>query len=168
MANVKLNFSEAGDNPGEGKTLIPEGLYEAYCVGCELKGTKADPAKKMFEFTFKLPAFGGEERKLYNMIGATDKNTYLKSTLVALGHQVPKGDFTFDPDLLKGKKCKVKIKHETRQGTGEYAGRTFTDDKIALAYGADYTGGDGASSGGALDLTGGSSTSAPLTTDIPF
>lgn len=170
MPMIKLDFSQAGDNPGEGRNLIPEGIHDAICKNVEIQSSRNDPAKKMFVFTMIFPANGNEERKLYNMINAGDNNTYLKSSLVALGQTVPKGELTFDPEALKGKKCKAKIKHEQRQGTGDYAGRTFTDDKIAILYPVDGVPVGAAGGDGVIDLSGGGGggTSAPSVDTIPF
>lgn len=83
---VEVDFTEAGDVDFE---PLPQGWYEVSVY--EAKFEESQNGKRMVAFEFKVQSpieFDGRRLWMRNMIGAKDKNFYLKKTLNALGIEV--------------------------------------------------------------------------------
>ena len=115
---LMVDFSEAGDVEFE---PLPQGWYDVsvYEAKLETKG-EGENLKRMIAFEFKVQSpieFDNRRLWMRNMIGAKDKNFYLKKTLHALGIEVD-GVYELDLNELLGASASVRV------GWREWEGKT--------------------------------------------
>ena len=111
---LMVDFSEAGDVDFE---PLPQGWYDVSVYEVKLEESQA--GKPMIAFEFKVQGGEFDSRRLWmrNMIGARDKNFYLKKTLNALGVEV---DGVAEIDLGGFLGCSASV----RVGWREWEGKT--------------------------------------------
>lgn len=112
---TKVDFS---DSEGGG-ALVEQGTYPCTVTGMEIKHaqTTGNPYYA-FEFTIASGAFADRKLWLNNMIGAKDRNYYLRMTLEGItGEDVP---LDADVEIVErdyiGRGCNVQVVHEERNG----------------------------------------------------
>ena len=112
---VEIDFTETGDVNFE---PLPQGWYEVSVYEAKLEESQNGKRMISFEFKVKSPIeFDGRRLWMRNMIGARDKNFYLKKTLNALGIEVD-GVMHLDFNDLLGRVASVRV------GWREWEGKT--------------------------------------------
>jgi hypothetical protein len=111
MPRVNLDGIEGGFE------VLPKGIYEVAVTEAEIKTAQSSGEDYMnLTLTIQSGDFAG--RKLWAIISFSAKAAFkVKEFLVATAYDIPKGDFSLEPENVYGLECYVKVDIEEYEGT---------------------------------------------------